>query len=56
MMSFVNKGFYVFSASPGAVSGGRGKLGLCGGINNPVHYVRCSLTSLPSILFAAITP
>ena len=24
----------------GVVSGGRGPLGLCGGINNPVHYVR----------------
>jgi len=24
----------------GVVSGGRGKLGNCGGINNPVHYVR----------------
>jgi len=26
----------------GAVSGGRGKLGACGGINNPVHYSRVS--------------
>ena len=24
----------------GVVSGGRGALGECGGINNPVHYVR----------------
>ena len=24
----------------GVVSGGRGNLGACGGINNPVHYVR----------------
>ena len=24
----------------GVVSGGRGTLGRCGGINNPVHYVR----------------
>jgi len=24
----------------GAVSGGRGKLGACGGINNPVHYTK----------------
>ena len=24
-------------------SGGRGKLGYCGGINNPVHYVRLKL-------------
>ena len=24
----------------GLVSGGRGNLGKCGGINNPVHYVR----------------
>ena len=24
----------------GVVSGGRGHLGKCGGINNPVHYVR----------------
>ena len=24
----------------GVVSGGRGLLGLCGGINNPVHYTR----------------
>ena len=24
----------------GLVSGGRGSLGACGGINNPVHYVR----------------
>ena len=25
----------------GIVSGGWGKLGKCGGVNNPVHYVRC---------------
>ena len=24
----------------GIVSGGWGKLGKCGGVNNPVHYVR----------------
>ena len=24
----------------GVVSGGRGNLGKCGGVNNPVHYVR----------------
>ena len=24
----------------GVVSGGRGALGECGGINNPIHYVR----------------
>ena len=24
----------------GVVSGGRGVLGECGGINNPIHYVR----------------
>ena len=24
----------------GVVSGGRGNLGACGGINNPVHYTR----------------
>ena len=24
----------------GAVSGGRGRLGECGGINNPTHYAR----------------
>ena len=27
----------------GIVSGGRGKLGGCGGINNPVHYVRVKM-------------
>merc|ERR1712029_55281 len=26
----------------GVVSGGRGTLAMCGGINNPVHYVRVS--------------
>ena len=26
--------------SIGVVSGGRGELGNCGGVNNPVHYVR----------------
>ena len=27
----------------GLVSGGRGYLGKCGGINNPVHYVRLQI-------------
>ena len=27
------------------VSGGRGELGECGGINNPIHYVRLVLMS-----------
>ena len=27
----------------GLVSGGRGNLGACGGINNPVHYVRSQI-------------
>ena len=48
--SFVeeSKGRYVvtgarFNKNPsfvGIVSGGRGTLGECGGINNPIHYVR----------------
>ena len=28
------------SSFVGVVSGGRGTLGECGGINNPIHYVR----------------
>ena len=43
-----SKGRYVvtgarFNKNPffvGIVSGGRGTLGECGGINNPIHYVR----------------
>lgn len=30
----------------GLVSGGRGLLSYCGGINNPTHYVRWELSSL----------
>ena len=33
-------GFLGFSSFEGIVSGGRGALGECGGISNPVHYVR----------------
>ena len=29
----------------GLVSGGRGLLSYCGGINNPTHYVRWELSS-----------
>lgn len=36
-------GVYVVT---GVVSGGRGELGFCGGINNPVHYVRYSQGSV----------
>ena len=36
-------GVYVVT---GVVSGGRGELGFCGGINNPVHYVRYSRGSV----------
>lgn len=32
-----SKGRFVVT---GVVSGGRGTLGECGGINNPIHYVR----------------
>ena len=33
---------FLYSHHPclGVVSGGRGELGECGGINNPIHYVR----------------
>ena len=34
---FLKPGVYTVT---GVVSGGRGDLGKCGGINNPVHYVR----------------
>ena len=55
MLSLVRLVSEIFLASLGAASGGRGSLGKCGGINNPVHYVRCSMTFLTSILSSTIT-
>jgi hypothetical protein len=40
--------FYLFHIS-GAVSGGKSEIGHCGGINNPVHYVRYFITAMHKV-------
>ena len=45
-LGFIEFWFDVDNYMLGLVSGGRGTLGECGGVNNPIHYVRYVLTIL----------
>ena len=38
----------------GVVSGGRGMLGECGGINNPIHYIRYALLKARTVINTTI--
>jgi hypothetical protein len=48
MKSYMLPHFNLFLIS-GAVSGGKSEIGHCGGINNPVHYVRYFITDMHKV-------
>jgi hypothetical protein len=48
MKNYMLPHFYLFLIS-GAVSGGKSEIGHCGGINNPVHYVRYFITAVHKV-------